>query len=162
MLSWVWSNPGRAVTVYQMGELFGRAYMKAATAEAAANGFYKAGLFPCNRNIFRSYDFAVLDKPNETSDISPHHVDRETRPVTSRDTGPTAVTGIIRAANISPVPTIETYCEEVSHWICPTHHWLHIQTTMTGVAEKAAQIQATREGTNSWERETSAPSQDKD
>jgi cellobiose-specific phosphotransferase system component IIB len=36
---WIRSNPGRVITVYQIGELFGRAYMKAATAEAAANDF---------------------------------------------------------------------------------------------------------------------------
>jgi hypothetical protein len=165
---WVQSSPGRAVTAYQIGELFGRAYMKAATAEAAANGFCKAGLFPSNRNIFRPSEFAVLDKPNETGDISPHHADREPQPGTSRNTGPTAVTGIIRPANISPVPTTETQltARKSRTGSAQTHHWLHIQKTMTRVSEKGAQIQATREGNNSLEtsriEETSPPSQDKD
>ena len=54
---WPRSHPGRVVTVYQIGELFGNAYKRAATGEIAANGFRATGLFPCDKNIFRSCDF---------------------------------------------------------------------------------------------------------
>jgi hypothetical protein len=50
------------ISVCQIGELFGRAYMKAVTAEVSVgSGFGKAGLFPYCRNNLRSRDFAVLD-----------------------------------------------------------------------------------------------------
>jgi hypothetical protein len=43
-----WSNPGRVVTVYKIGELFSRSYIKVDTVEAVANSFREAELFACN------------------------------------------------------------------------------------------------------------------
>ncbi|KAJ8956832.1 hypothetical protein NQ318_014246 [Aromia moschata] len=60
--NWLRNNPDRVVTVYQVGELFGRAYLRTATAEIAANGFRKPGLYPCNRNVFRAHDFFSYGK----------------------------------------------------------------------------------------------------
>jgi hypothetical protein len=37
-----WSNPGHVVTAYQIGELFGRTYIKAAAVEAVMNGSREA------------------------------------------------------------------------------------------------------------------------
>jgi len=48
---WLRSHPGQVVTVYQIGELFGNAYKRAATGEIVANGFRVTGLFPCDKNI---------------------------------------------------------------------------------------------------------------
>jgi len=56
---WLRSRPGRVVAVYQIGELFGNAYKRAATGVIAANGFRATGLFPCDKNIFRPYDFPL-------------------------------------------------------------------------------------------------------
>ena len=50
---WFCSHPGRIVTVYQIGELFGNAYKRAATGETAPNGFRVKGLFPRDKNTFR-------------------------------------------------------------------------------------------------------------
>ena len=50
---WLRSHLGRVVTVYQIGELFGNAYNRAATGERASNGFRATNLFPCDKNIFR-------------------------------------------------------------------------------------------------------------
>jgi len=56
---WLLSHPGRVVTVYQIGELFGNAYKRAATGEIAANRFRATGLCLCDKNIFRPYDFPL-------------------------------------------------------------------------------------------------------
>ncbi|KAJ8932380.1 hypothetical protein NQ318_004534 [Aromia moschata] len=66
--NWFCNNPDRVVTVYQVGELFGRAYLRTATAEIAAHGFRKPGLYPCNRNVFRAHDFLIIE--NNESDVS--------------------------------------------------------------------------------------------
>jgi hypothetical protein len=59
MSKWLRLHPGQLVAVYQIGELFGNAYKRAATGETAANGFRATGLFPCDKNIFRPYDFPL-------------------------------------------------------------------------------------------------------
>jgi hypothetical protein len=46
---WFRSHPGRVVTVYQIGELFGNAYKRAATGEKVPNGFWVTGLFLVTR-----------------------------------------------------------------------------------------------------------------
>jgi len=42
---WFRSNPGRVVTVYQIGEMFGNAYKEAAPGTTAANGFRAKAFF---------------------------------------------------------------------------------------------------------------------
>ena len=49
---WLRNNPGRIVTTFQITELFGHAYVKAATSQTAANGFRKTGTFPTNIYIY--------------------------------------------------------------------------------------------------------------
>jgi len=56
---WLRSHPGRVVTIYQIGELFGNAYKGAATGEIVANELRATGLCPCDKNIFRPYDFLL-------------------------------------------------------------------------------------------------------
>ena len=62
---WLRNNPGRVVTTFQVAELFGNAYKRAATTETAASGFRKTGIFPCNRDIFTPYDFAASEITND-------------------------------------------------------------------------------------------------
>lgn len=47
------------MSVYQVGELFGRAYMRTATVETAVNVFAKCGIFPFDRLKFGPHDFLV-------------------------------------------------------------------------------------------------------
>ena len=56
---WLRSHPGRVIVVYQIGELFGNAYKRVAMGEIAANGFRATGLFPCEKNSNRPYDFPL-------------------------------------------------------------------------------------------------------
>ncbi|XP_022246856.1 uncharacterized protein LOC106463612 isoform X2 [Limulus polyphemus] len=56
--SWLRHHPGRNVTVFQVAELFNRAYLKAAIAFNAVNGFFKTGIYPVARNLFEDHEFA--------------------------------------------------------------------------------------------------------
>jgi hypothetical protein len=67
---WLCSHPGRVVTVYQIGKLFGNAYKLAATGEIAANGFRATGLFPCDKNIFRPYDFPLSSEDKDAAPVN--------------------------------------------------------------------------------------------
>jgi hypothetical protein len=70
--NWLKHHENRVVTTYQIGELMGNAYLKSATAQNAANGFWKTGLYPCNRNIFNAYEFTedVTAQASSTSTAS--------------------------------------------------------------------------------------------
>ena len=50
---------GRPVTEYQIAELFGIAYGKAATTANAVSGFRKTGKIPFNPDIFSDVDFVA-------------------------------------------------------------------------------------------------------
>ncbi|KAJ8889699.1 hypothetical protein PR048_009200 [Dryococelus australis] len=50
--------PFRVVTAYQVAELMGKAYLRAATIENAVNGFQKCGICPFNPGVFRDSDFS--------------------------------------------------------------------------------------------------------
>ncbi|KAF5281763.1 hypothetical protein FQR65_LT14558 [Abscondita terminalis] len=62
--TWLKANPGRVVTAYQIAELMGRAYLRAASCEVAVNGFRKCGIFPFQPTIFRDDEF-VIHSSNE-------------------------------------------------------------------------------------------------
>ncbi|CAH1992695.1 unnamed protein product [Acanthoscelides obtectus] len=47
----------RAVTHFDMGELFGRAYTKVQTAERSIKGFSTTGIYPFRRDVFSDEDF---------------------------------------------------------------------------------------------------------
>jgi hypothetical protein len=67
---WLLSRPGRVVTVYQIGELFGNAYKRATTGEIAANCFQVTGFFPCDKNIFRPYDFPLSSEDKDAAPVN--------------------------------------------------------------------------------------------
>jgi hypothetical protein len=48
---WLKTHPGRVVTSYQIAPLVGKAYLRSATVEIAANGFRKTG-FPLAEQHF--------------------------------------------------------------------------------------------------------------
>jgi hypothetical protein len=50
--TWLRQNPGRVVTVRQVGCLFGKAYRKAVTPLNAVNGFRNIGICPSDPHIF--------------------------------------------------------------------------------------------------------------
>lgn len=50
--NWLTNHPGRIVTHYQLGEIFGKAYSKACKIDKAVNGFRETGIFQLSENIF--------------------------------------------------------------------------------------------------------------
>jgi hypothetical protein len=106
---WIRRNNGRLVTIYQVAELFGNAYLRAATAESAASGCRKAVLNPCNRNIFRQHDFPFSDATEPSKDTPTLTVDPD-RPGTSKEFDPVSV----RAADISPVSSLPFHARSTS------------------------------------------------
>lgn len=72
---WHVSHPGRAITQYQIGKLFGSAYNRIASIEKAVKSFESCGIWPYNADIFTEEDFApaiVTERPPppQTSDQS--------------------------------------------------------------------------------------------
>jgi hypothetical protein len=100
---WHRAHPGRVVTIYLVGELFGTTYMRAVTAENAAIGFRKAGLYPCDINIFRPHEFLVAEINSKQASIE---TPKEPQPGTSRDQ---VNINSVTAINLSPLPT---FCEK--------------------------------------------------
>lgn len=64
--NWLDAHPFRAITVYQVGGLFGRAYMRVATVETAVNGFAKCGIHQFDKLKFGTADFIVESEESTT------------------------------------------------------------------------------------------------
>jgi len=69
-LSWLRSNLGRVITVYQIDKQFDNAYKPAARGEIAANGFRPTGRFPCDKNIYRPHDFPLASEGTDAAPVN--------------------------------------------------------------------------------------------
>jgi len=102
-------HPGR-VTVYQIGELFGNAYKRAATSEIVANGFQATGLFPCDKNIFKLHDFPLSSAYKDATSVNhPALIKTSDQPSFSSATcnfSPFTSAEALRSSDISPVPSL--------------------------------------------------------
>lgn len=63
---WLRTNPGRIITQFQIAELVGKAFERAATIPTAHNAFGVTGIWPPNPDIFTAADFIAAD----TTEIS--------------------------------------------------------------------------------------------
>ena len=70
--TWIRSHKGRLVTIYQMAQLFGEAYLKAAKIKTAMSGFSATGIWPVNPSVFTDSDFTASDRPPADSEIISH------------------------------------------------------------------------------------------
>ena len=102
------SHPGRVVTVYQIGELFGNAYHRAATSEMAANSFRATGLFPCDKNIFRTCDFPLSSEGKDVALVNhPALVKTGDQPsFSSANFSPFTSAEALRSSDISSMPSL--------------------------------------------------------
>ena len=100
-------HPGRVI-IYQIGDLFGNAYKRAATGEIAANGFWATGLFLCDKNIFRPYDFPLSSADKDAASVNhPALVQTSDQPsFSSANFSPFTSTEDLRSSDIIPVPRL--------------------------------------------------------
>jgi len=105
---WLRSHPGRVVTIYQIGKLFGNTYKRAATGEIAANGFRATGLFPCDKNIFRPYDFSLSSEDKDVAPVkhAPLVKTSDQASFSSANFSPFTSAEALRSSDISPVPSL--------------------------------------------------------
>ncbi|CAH1973322.1 unnamed protein product [Acanthoscelides obtectus] len=72
--SWLMTHPGKPVTIYDLGEIIGAAFLKAMTPTNITRAFAKCGIYPFDRNLFTDEDFlpsTVTDRPGPCSDCLP-------------------------------------------------------------------------------------------
>ena len=85
------SNPGKRVTMFDVGELFGIAYNRITTPEKAIKGFEVTGLWPLNEMIFSEEDFAPSLMTDEADPSNNDHAEdvHETNDIP----GPSGISG---------------------------------------------------------------------
>uniref|UniRef100_A0A6P7GM67 Cell wall protein IFF6-like n=1 Tax=Diabrotica virgifera virgifera TaxID=50390 RepID=A0A6P7GM67_DIAVI len=67
MNSWMLSNPGKTVTIYEVASFANEAFLHAFSPAIITKAFSATGIHPCNRNIFSDDDFLssyVSDRPD--------------------------------------------------------------------------------------------------
>ncbi|CAG9820387.1 unnamed protein product [Phaedon cochleariae] len=69
---------GRPITIRQVGQLFGNAYLRASTAKNAMSGFEKTGIWPLNPHIFPEEAYAASETTNR-------HASTNNEPTTDDD-----------------------------------------------------------------------------
>nr|XP_029713551.1 tigger transposable element-derived protein 6-like [Aedes albopictus] len=84
--------PGKVITLNELSELFGKAYLRSTSASVAVNGFRKTGIAPFNRYVFTDDDFA----PADVSDI----------PLTVNGDGSSSNENQSRGGNNHPSPIV--------------------------------------------------------
>jgi hypothetical protein len=68
---WQKQHPAQHITLYELGELFGSAYLQSATPQNAISGFKKTGILDGDIDVFSDIDFApskVTDREYEIQD----------------------------------------------------------------------------------------------
>lgn len=89
---WTRTNPGRAVTIYEMGSLGGIAFTKAMSTINILSGFSSTGIFPIDRNIFEDHEFlpsSITDRPLDADFSVPEQVETPVRNVGQVDSSDT-------------------------------------------------------------------------
>lgn len=113
--SWLLSNPGRTITIYDIVEIVNKAYHLAFTKQNVCKGFESTGISPLNENIFSDDEFLcsyVTDRePTECS------LNETSGPSTSHTTTP--------AQSAVPFLEVETPGPSTSHASTPAQSSSH-------------------------------------
>lgn len=101
---WLREHPGRQVSMFQVGALFGAAFQRACTTTTAVNGFRKCGIYPLNREVFQEEDFAAADETDVPRTASPIPPLVTETPAPVRSATPTPGTSYVSPQDILPIP----------------------------------------------------------
>lgn len=73
--SWMMMNVGKGITIYNVAELGGKAWLKAATPANIVSGFKASGIWPYDRDIFSDYEYlpSTILSNEPTMAPSPDH-----------------------------------------------------------------------------------------
>jgi hypothetical protein len=109
------AHAGRIINQHDVAKLFSDAYVKAATANNAINGFKTTGLFPTNRFIFDEADFlpaSVTDNPlNPTESAQPIEISLPLEGESNRTTpSPSMLEDIVSTNNLFLFDNINQNC----------------------------------------------------
>ncbi|KAF2902156.1 hypothetical protein ILUMI_04031 [Ignelater luminosus] len=64
--SWLLTNPGHRISIYEITELFGNAYPPAFSQTNIISGFRSTGIFPPNGNVFGEHEFVTdIGQPSQ-------------------------------------------------------------------------------------------------
>ena len=132
------SHPGRHITQYDIGELFAKAYYRAACADNAVSGFVKTGIRSCDMSVFTDADFAaaeVSERAEALVEGQPEAVDQSTRSV-SESTEPPPMT------HATPGPS---HLQQSSHTDDPSpeHEQLHPCSSTKDPADTVGDVHGT-------------------
>lgn len=94
------ANPGKVVTINDVSELLGDAFLKSATPTNAIVGFQKTGLWPFNRHTFKPDDFAAA----KTTDVLDGLVQKEELCVPTSSSVPVGLTSGQLPVSAEPTP----------------------------------------------------------
>lgn len=87
--SWLVSNPGKRITIYQIAELVGISYPNAFSINNITSGFKSTGIYPFNNNVYCDADFIAAS----VTDVSPPEATSSTVPLpTSNENQPSCST----------------------------------------------------------------------
>ena len=65
--AWMLQTPGKQIPIYQIDQLAGTEFTKAATAENICSGFSASGLWPFNPAVFENEDFLPSDSTDHSA-----------------------------------------------------------------------------------------------
>lgn len=74
---WQRNKPNKIIELSDVGQIFSRAYVKAATLSNAQNGFKTSGIFPFNPNKFTDDLFAPSELTEREQEVCHEHIDNE-------------------------------------------------------------------------------------
>jgi hypothetical protein len=110
--SWVLRNPGKTISIYNMAELVGNAWMKSATPVNIISGFKTPGIWPTDRNAFEREGYlpsTVTDRMlNGQSGDDNQHGTSHSRPAVGHDDEPMSTepstSSVDRCTNAASTP----------------------------------------------------------
>ena len=125
--AWMLLHPGKTVTIYQMAQLIGDAWLKAATPTNIISGFKLAGIWPLDRTVFQSHQYlpsSVTDREFPADVHTPGPVAADIQVVTSPVAHSTtsAVDAFLSPQQFKGYPKVTGYvCGIVESRICALH-----------------------------------------